>query len=158
MFGVRNDDPMIRMSASTAGVMATRVSGAMARAKRGESLFPEEIQTIKSVANDLRGEARVRRGEERPNVNNETAYAFGGASLRALQTTRHSGRPSQADAATALDELAGMLEGVAAGSLRDEQVLDLLRSLFRSIGAAVSAGLARTGESAEHDMRSLVGA
>lgn len=158
MFGVRNDDPMLRMSASTAAVMATRVSGAMARAQRGESLFPEDLSTIRSVADDLRGEARVLRGEARPNVNDETSYAFGGASLRALQANRVPTGAASRDAATSLDELAAMLEDVATGSRRDETALETLRVLFKAVGAAVSAGLARTGESVERDTRSLVGA
>jgi len=134
-----------RMNTSAVGLLSVRVAAAAERARTNDTLNERDEDALRTVAADLREEARVLRGEAAPDLNDETAYAVAGVTLTALRLKQTVSPPND-DAASHLDALADTLEKMADGGRVASRDIARVAKLFLAVSELVSRGLGRSGE------------
>lgn len=135
------------LTTSSVGLMAARVASAAARRKLGQELNELDISAVNSVISDLENEIKVLRGQQEPNIDDESGYAFAGLALGALKSwSSFSPKMENEDAASRLSELVGNLLKLVDGSLdRPEQI----EMLFLAASRNASSDSGGSGERLE---------
>lgn len=145
-----------RMNTSAAGLLAVRVAMAAARRRSGSTLNERDLLVLSEVREDLAGEAQVLRSESSPDLDRETAYAFAGFALNALNQHRSASSSAEQpwandlegseQAASRLDALAADLKSVSDDPEVSTETLERIESVFLAASVLVSSSLGRTGE------------
>jgi len=136
----------LRLNASSAGLLAVRVAGAVAHRRAGDDLTERDRRALSSVMTDLRGEASILRGAADPDLVNETAFAFADLALSALNGAQQKAEADADRAADSLDEIANELDLLANGSEIDPARLETVERLFMRASRLASDSLGRAGE------------
>lgn len=135
-----------QVAATSAGLLAVKIAGSAARARLGMTLDKAETEILAAVALRLETEVAVLRGEETPDVEDESTYAFAGFALSAIDGTTSGSTQSDEDAAAALSNLAATLKSLSSGAHLAEADLSAIESVFRRTSQFASRGLSRSGE------------
>lgn len=115
------------LTTSSVGLMAARVASAAARRKLGQELSELDLIAVNSVISDLNNEIRVLRGQQDPNIDDESGYAFAGLALGALKSwSSFSPKMQNEDAASRLSDLVGNLTQLVNGTLGQPEEIEML--------------------------------
>ena len=135
------------LTTSSVGLLAARVASAAARRRLGQELSDLDLIAVRSVITDLDNEVKVLRGQQNPNVDDESAYAFAGFALGALHSWGSvSSKMQNEDAATSLSALVGKLTQLVDGTLSQPEEIE---TLFLSASRNASSDSGGTGERLE---------